>query len=138
MSIELPEGDPSSERISEMTDAWAGDDDAVVTVAPRIVVRRCFAYNIKAQRCTDIAGHDGDHSISMTWTDDECYDPSLGSSPAMVATEMAAPVFEYIQPDEPIPVEPCVACGHGFTAHGESGCTGKQGDGEPCACYSFI
>jgi hypothetical protein len=37
---------------------------------------RCFAYNVQRQRCDQEGGHDGDHSISLTWTDEESWDPN--------------------------------------------------------------
>jgi hypothetical protein len=36
---------------------------------------KCFAFNKQGLRCMIPAGHDGDHSHAITWTDEECWAP---------------------------------------------------------------
>jgi hypothetical protein len=38
---------------------------------------RCFAYSTVRQRCDQEAGHEGDHSVTAFWSDEECFDPML-------------------------------------------------------------
>jgi len=35
----------------------------------------CHAYSVTLDRCDMPGGHPGDHSITRTWTDDECWVP---------------------------------------------------------------
>jgi hypothetical protein len=51
-------------------------------------IRPCFAYNQNRLRCDMPGGHPGDHAITTTWTDEECYDPQqtviYGTGPTVV------------------------------------------------------
>lgn len=84
---------------------------------------RCWAHNIDMVRCDLDAGHDGDHTVHITWPDEDCYEP--GKSPA------AAPIV--IPPTAPPPPPPandkCVACQH---KHRGRECHGA------CECKEFI
>jgi hypothetical protein len=40
-----------------------------------VPVPRCWAYNKTRQRCDMPAGHLGDHAISVSWSDEDSFDP---------------------------------------------------------------
>jgi len=83
-------------------------------------IRTCWAFNSSGQRCEHPAGHPGNHVITATWTDDECFSPIRHQLP-----EPATAVKENtpIPLPEPLAHEPlkCVGCGH-------------QHKGGPCKC----
>lgn len=76
---------------------------------------RCWAYGPEGKRCDLSAGHEELHSISLTWTDEECIDPTaLRMKPAVtsppvgtVSLNIGKPVPAFTEPiaDEPEPVE---------------------------------
>jgi hypothetical protein len=67
----------------------------------------CWAFSKTGQRCELEAGHEGDHSVSFTWTDAEAWQPTMVE---MTKTQKPVPVLGY--PDLPTekPVFPCGAC----------------------------
>jgi hypothetical protein len=67
----------------------------------------CHAYSVTLDRCDMPAGHPGDHSITRTWTDDECFVPGA----PVTLKEHGAPI-PYTLP-EPGPSR-CVLCEHKF------------------------
>lgn len=86
-------------------------------------IRQCFAYNNKGERCDHPAGHPGNHAITYTWADSECYRPTGTSQP--IYQQPPAPIPLPVE----VPVAPasCVACQH------------KHKDGPcKCGCYEFI
>lgn len=96
----------------------------------------CFAYNTDGLRCDSPAGHDGPHTLTIEWGDEECWVPSAGSSsntPLSFSVNLAAPL-----PEEeslgPVPIygegKPgvCVLCNHAM--HGR--------ECERCDCKSGI
>lgn len=84
------------------------------------VKKQCWAYDTSDHRCERNASHAGNHSITYTWTDEEC----------------SAPVLRYATP-EPKPettqtpiksiVTKCAACLH---QHKDGACK--------CGCYTQI
>lgn len=71
-------------------------------------IRTCWAFNSSGQRCEHPAGHPGNHVITATWSDDECFSPIKHQLPDIstpAAVHPAPPVLESG------PVK-CVACGH--------------------------
>lgn len=88
-------------------------------------IRTCWAYGPNG-RCDMPAGHTGDHSITIAWTDDQCVVPSLGQGqPAQAVTEMSDVTVQV--PVQVKEVESCVACDH---MHKAGPCK--------CGCYSHI
>ena len=80
---------------------------------------RCWAYNSAQQRCDLTGGHADNHSVSATWTDNECVTPTS-------AKTTPAPPMTVISEPPPAPTG-CVACGH---MHKNAECK--------CGCYEFI
>lgn len=85
-------------------------------------IRTCWAISaaLKA-RCDMPAGHTGEHSITVTWGDDQCWSPDFDE-----------PVALTVVPDVQIPVqeekpEACFACSH---MHKNGACK--------CGCYEHI
>ena len=74
---------------------------------------RCWAYNRGSERCDKHAGHPGDHAITHTWTDSECFAPNQQPTPHIPAPP-AIPMTDNV------PAK-CVACQH-------------QHKGGPCKC----
>jgi hypothetical protein len=128
-------------------------------------IRTCFAFNPNYQRCDMPAGHPGDHSITVLWTDDDCWDPSTAAPPILTAaplpaaalggaplsfdgetpiryTEDGTPVFEmeYVPgiETEDNPNDVCVACAHPRHRHVEGGCNVMDSEGERCGCHTCI
>lgn len=88
----------------------------------------CWAYNRQRQRCDQEAGHEGNHSVSTTWTDDECFDPTiiLPSPPAttgVISVTNTSPPIPIIGYDDgmddlgAVPGGGCFSCGCGEDAH---------------------
>jgi len=84
-------------------------------------IRTCWAISaaLKA-RCDMPAGHAGDHSITVSWNDDQCWSPETDEP---IALQVVPPVQEPVQ-EEP---EGCVACSH---MHKSGECK--------CGCYEHI
>lgn len=116
-------------------------------------MRQCFAYSQTAERCDLVADHDGPHSVSIEWTDDECFTPMqiplVAAAPfdepesvtmqqiaaaerawearfTSVDQEAIAQVMAEPEPVKP-PTVPCVACGH---LHQSGKCR--------CGCETYI
>jgi len=68
---------------------------------------RCWAYNLEGVRCEKRAGHTGDHLVSTTWNDDECYAPDR-----VPATPQGKPLIEIFAKEEEVVASKCVACQH--------------------------
>lgn len=45
-----------------------------------MIENQCWAYSKQRQRCDLSAGHEGLHSLSITWGSDECFDPAMDST----------------------------------------------------------
>lgn len=61
---------------------------------------QCFAYSRQRQRCDQEAGHDGDHAVSTTWGDDECFDPTI----ILPAPPVPTSVISVTNTARPIPI----------------------------------
>ena len=72
------------------------------------------------------AGHSGDHSITVSWDDNQCWSPEIDEP---VALRVVTPDMMSGAVDNPVqePVEACIACNH---MH-------KNGDCK-CGCYEHI
>lgn len=136
-------------------------------VEPR-PIRTCFAFNVHGTRCDMPAGHPGDHAVTTTWTDEECFEPGHSAPvPLAVAspapqppveagdvdiyagrepdryTESGVPIYdmEYVpgvQTDED-PNASCVACNHPYGRHNlEIGCLVGIDSENACGCHGFI
>lgn len=84
-------------------------------------IRQCWAYSKQGNRCEHPAGHNGDHVIQQTWTDEECAAPG---TPAIPVTETSVTASQPVLVEKTIK---CVACQH---AHRNSACK--------CGCHEFI
>jgi predicted Zn-ribbon and HTH transcriptional regulator len=84
-------------------------------------IKQCWAYNSAGNRCEHPAGHNGDHVIQQTWTDEECSVPGTLNN-----IHVAEPLKILEKSLVEMPTK-CVACGH---AHKSSECK--------CGCHSFI
>lgn len=92
-------------------------------------IRNCWAISAALRaRCDMPAGHPGDHSITVSWDDEQCWSPETDEPVALrVVTPdmMSGPVDNVVQ--EPVQAEACIACNH---MH-------KNGDCK-CGCYEHI
>lgn len=103
---------------------------------------KCFAFNKQGLRCMVPAGHDGDHSHAITWTDDECWAP--GDTIEVTLKEYGTPrAASGMTPEQerevaalgPVPVygeeRPgvCIMCSHPMhtTECGRGGCDCRTG-----------
>ena len=89
--------------------------------------RRCWSFSREKRRCDLNAGHDGPHSISMEWDDDETWQPTdeavtaLTTPPTVITVNTNKPTL-------------CVMCEH----PDHRGTCGRQ-DGEfACDCAEGI
>lgn len=88
-------------------------------------IRTCWALNTDGERCAKRASHKGTHSITIEWTDDECYAPKTFHD-IPVKREIAPmpiQIAEIPQSDTTL----CVACSH---KHAAGPCK--------CGCYEFV
>lgn len=89
---------------------------------------QCYAYSQVRQRCDQEAGHEGPHSLTSYWTDDECYDPAAvllpPPPPKMVLMNTAAQEAQ-------APTDLCFSCECPRILHGDSGC-------EAHGCRTFV
>lgn len=84
-------------------------------------IRTCWAISAALKsRCDMPAGHSGEHSITVTWGDEQCWSPDFDEP---VALTVVPDVHEPVQ-EEP---ESCVACTH---MHRGGACK--------CGCYEHI
>ncbi len=87
--------------------------------------RPCWAFNRQRQRCTLFAGHEDDHAIAVTWTDDECFDPT--EVPALPVSPISLPIPGVTQ----TATDRCFSCECPRVIHHEGGC-------EAHGCKTFI
>lgn len=89
-------------------------------------MRTCFAYGPTGQRCERPADHDGDHTVSTTWTDDECVTPEHFAMAKVIGeTRTAQPVpIIGVDLDDDEDGEPsldrCAACGWPEAIHAQN------------------
>lgn len=90
-------------------------------------IRTCWAISaaLKA-RCDMPAGHSGDHSITVSWDDNQCWSPEIDEP---VALRVVTPDMMSGAVDNPVETEPsaCIACNH---MHKNADCK--------CGCYEHI
>lgn len=99
---------------------------------------QCHAFNQRGQRCDLYAGHEDDHQIVLSWTDEECWVPgqSVGNGGLTIATLVKTQ--EEVEAEEslgPVPVygegKPgvCVMCNHAMHAREceRNGCDCRSG-----------
>lgn len=84
-------------------------------------IRTCWAISaaLKA-RCDMPAGHSGEHSITVSWNDEQCWSPDFDEP---VALTVVQDVHEPVQ-EKP---EACIACNH---MHRGGECK--------CGCYNHV
>lgn len=105
---------------------------------PKIIVRRCWAYSLTNKRCDQLAGHEGDHSITESWNDDECLDPNdqpiyVMREPSHGETNTMTALTEHLVEFEPIELKPdCAVCEHPAIHHPNmSACVA-------CDCKNYV
>lgn len=77
---------------------------------------QCWAYNKTGRRCEQRAGHVSRHSFTISWEDDECYnpvkEPTPPPPPVLAAINSAVnAVAAVVETEQPTPKK-CVACSH--------------------------
>jgi len=82
-------------------------------------IRTCWAISaaLKA-RCDMPAGHTGEHSITVSWNDEQCWSPDMDEPVALTVVQDIP---------EPVRSEACIACNH---MHKSGECK--------CGCYEHI
>jgi len=103
-------------------------------------IRTCFAFNQNKQRCDMPGGHPGDHSITISWPDEDCYDPSADLTLTVREYGVALPyhgetdqVVEHLV-DVPEELEDCAVCEHSAEYHPMQGpCIMSQ-----CDCKNYV
>jgi hypothetical protein len=83
------------------------------------IKKQCWAYDTANHRCEKNASHTGNHSITYSWTDDEC------SAPFVVAKPETQPDIKQTMIKDII--TKCTACLH---QHKDGACK--------CGCYTQI
>lgn len=99
-------------------------------------VDRCWAYNKSGQRCELVAGHDRDHSVIISWTNEDVWVP--GSTIEVTLQEygvprITTPMTEHLV-DVPKPSGKCVICSHRMH---KGMCTGMDGEFS-CDCANGV
>lgn len=98
---------------------------------------RCYAYNKAGQRCEQLAGHDGDHALVTSWTDDECWVPGQPMEVTLKeygVPRITTPLVEHLV-DIPKPSGKCVICGHKMH---DRMCGAPDADGFDCNCSAGV
>lgn len=101
-------------------------------------IRNCWAISAALKvRCDMPAGHSGDHSITVSWDDNQCWSPETDEPVALRVVQpdmMSGLVDNHVREPVRAPaVEPpaapakCVACQH---QHKGGACK--------CGCHEFI
>ena len=85
-------------------------------------IKQCWAFHKDGARCEHPAGHNGEHVVQKTWTDQDCATPPQPANP-VTETSVAVPVTQVLQEE----IIKCVACSH---AHKNGECK--------CGCHEFI
>lgn len=103
-------------------------------------IRVCWAFNPMRQRCDMPAGHPGDHSITISWPDEDCLEPGTGMIELDVREYGTA---RFIPPshgetehlvDVPVELEDCAVCEHPAEYHPMQGpCVMGQ-----CDCKNYV
>jgi hypothetical protein len=103
---------------------------------------RCWAYSRTGKRCDLDAAHDGLHSTTFAWDEDECYDPAG----MILVPVLDVPYLDEQPKDAPgaaqeprtAPQRYCVVCEH--PGPHEKGQCGGRGvvPGTPCDCATFV
>lgn len=94
----------------------------------------CFAYNRDGLRCDSLAGHDGPHTLTIEWDDDECWTPGDVLIPPTVVRIGREELTEHLV-EIPKPSGKCVICSHRFH---EGVCGAPDGDGFDCDCSAGV
>lgn len=71
------------------------------------------------QRCELVAGHAGDHELSITWGDDEVFDPVVMVPVLDIPMRVDVPVAP---PEDDGIIDRCFTCGCKAAEHGPDGC----------------
>lgn len=113
------------------------DNESITQDAGITPIRMCFAYNLRAERCDMPGGHPGDHSITMTWNDDECYAPgaplAMGIADGHFPSHGETQIVEHLV-DVPEELEDCAVCDHSAEYHPMQGpCIMSQ-----CDCKNYV
>ena len=100
---------------------------------------KCHAFNQRGQRCDLYAGHEDDHQIVLSWTDDECWTPGQIVGNGGMTTAVYTPAAKTAAETEaeetlgPVPIygegRPgiCVMCNHRMHALECERCDCKAG-----------
>lgn len=88
-------------------------------------IRTCWAIAKDGKRCGKRASHKGNHSLTIEWDDDECFqfEPKKTTEAKRELAPMPAPIAEI----PPVDAASCVACSH---KHAAGPCK--------CGCYEFV
>lgn len=89
---------------------------------------QCHAYRTTGERCTDLAGHDGQHSHVIQWTNAECWTPEMAAA-TMIETK-------HLIEQAPVQEKPsrCFMCEHPWH---DTECT-VMNDGMECGCTTAV
>ncbi len=97
---------------------------------------QCWAYGTYG-RCEKDGGHDDEHQIIQSWTDDECVNPAVLVPVVRAFEEVAPPVHDGVLVDQAVGPGKCFVCGCDQAAHEEIG-----GDGDAMCvkhqCREFV
>ena len=96
----------------------------------------CFAYNRDGLRCDSVAGHDGPHTLTIEWTDEECWVP--GETIEVTLKEygvprITTPLTEHLV-EVPKSSGKCVICSHRMH---NGACTAMDGEFD-CDCANGV
>lgn len=93
---------------------------------------KCWSFNRAGQRCEGMAGHENEHFLTTTWTDEESWTPDEQSNVAIV------PVIDLpMRVEEPkttANVRTCAVCEHPW----HDGECERKTVGLPCGCTTAL
>lgn len=101
---------------------------------------RCWAHSKVGGRCDQDAAHDGLHSVTVSWDEDECLDPAqmvyAAVLPVPYRQDIPIDAPEAAQEPRTAPQRYCVACEHPW--HEVDGCEGRGVAGMSCECRTPV
>lgn len=90
-------------------------------------MRGCFAFNRDGLRCDSPAGHDGPHTLTIEWDDEEVWTPLAAPAPGLSVVPTVVPVRTGARK--------CAICSHRFH---QGVCGAPDGDGFDCDCAAGV
>lgn len=98
---------------------------------------RCWAINASYGRCSKDGGHEDDHEVTFTWTDEEVVGPGVPVPLIGLPAYDDHPIHDAVLVDQAVGRGRCFSCGCIQTAHDEIGPDGEAMC-SPHQCRTFV